>query len=377
MKIIIAPDKFKGSLTTFEVCHAIADGIRRAGQTAETLLFPMADGGDGFAEVMKHYLKTDTIYCSTVDPLGKNIEASYQWKEKRKTAIIEMAVASGLVLLTEEKRDPLKTSTYGTGLLIKNAIGRGAERIILGLGGSATNDAGTGILSALDFDFRNSHNASVRACGENLLRIEKIIPPPSIPNVEFEIACDVQNVLYGPGGAAYTYAPQKGANANSVSMLDQGLKHVADKLKEHTTRDVAATPGTGAAGGIAAGLMSFFDVELRKGIDLIIEASEIKNKIAGADLLITGEGKIDKQTLEGKVVCEIASLASALDIPVAAFCGIFEGGTPMADRLNLKYIECLIDSATPYEEAMSRAGDLLTRKAKQFMEDQFLRGGSY
>jgi glycerate kinase len=177
MKIIIAPDKFKGSLTSFEVCHAIAEGIRQADETAAFFLFPMADGGDGFAEVMKHYLQTSTIDCTTVDPLGRNIQASYQWSSKSKTAIIEMAVASGLVLLKQEERDPLKTSAYGTGLLIKDSIDKGAEKIILGLGGSATNDAGTGILSALGFQFEDAGGELVKVCGENLLQIEKIIPP--------------------------------------------------------------------------------------------------------------------------------------------------------------------------------------------------------
>ena len=209
MKIVIAPDKFKGSLTSFQVCDAIASGIKQASKSAETFHFPMADGGDGFAEVMKYYLKTETVACQTVDPLGRDIKASYQWNAKSRTAIIEMAVASGLALLSEAEKSPLKTSTLGTGLLIKHAIGKGAKTIILGLGGSATNDAGIGILSALGFQFRNRRDNVLYPSGGNLSAIQKVSLPTLIAHVRFIIACDVQNVLHGPRGAAFVYAPQK------------------------------------------------------------------------------------------------------------------------------------------------------------------------
>jgi glycerate 2-kinase len=371
MKIFIAPDKFKGSLTSFEVCHAIAEGIRHADETAMIFLFPMADGGDGFAEVMKHYLQTSTIDCTTVDPLGRNIRVSYQWNSKRKMAIIEMAVASGLVLLKQKERDPLKTSAYGTGLLIKDAIDKGAGKIILGLGGSATNDAGTGILSALGFQFEDAGGKSVKACGENLLQVEKIIPPPFIPSVKFEIACDVQNILYGPQGAAYVYGPQKGADTRAVKLLDKGLKHFATILRRQTGKDIATIPGTGAAGGIAAGLMGFFDVELKKGIDLVIDASGIKKEIGDSDLLITGEGRIDEQSLEGKVINELSLLAHQHKVAVAAFCGITEAGDSVIKQLGLQFIEGLVSSSVTREEAMKNAKQLLTDKASQFFRKYF------
>ena len=324
MKIIVAPDKFKGSLTSFEACKAISDGIKMANKNAEVIELPMADGGDGFASVLEYYLKTEPVYCDTVDPLGRNISAGYQWDVKTKTAIIEMAVASGLVLLKEEERNPLLTSTFGTGLLIKQAIEKGAKKIILGLGGSATNDGGTGILSALGFQLVGERGDLLKASGENLLSIRKIIRPSSVPQIEFEIACDVQNVLYGPQGAAYIYAPQKGANSEQVKSLDNGLKNLAGIIKEQTGKDISAIPGTGAAGGIAASLMAFFDVKMKKGTELIIEAGDIERKISGADLVITGEGKIDDQSGEGKVVGRIAALAKKYDIPCIGFCGITE-----------------------------------------------------
>jgi glycerate kinase len=373
MKIIIAPDKFKGSLTSFEVCDAIAAGIKQADENAEVFLFPMADGGDGFSEVMKYYLQTETVSCTTVDPLGRNISASYQWNAQTKTAIIEMAVASGLVLLKLEERNPLKTSTYGTGLLIKDAIEKGAGQIILGLGGSATNDAGMGILAALGFQFMNANGGSLTPCGENLASIKKIICPASVPKTKFVIACDVQNVLYGPHGAAYVYAPQKGADASAVTLLDKGLEHFADILKQQTGKDISSIPGTGAAGGIAAGLMSFFEVALKKGTDLVVEASGIKNKIAGATLLITGEGKIDTQTLEGKVVNELSFLAYQYKIPAAAFCGVFEADSSVISQLHLQFVERLNSPSISKEEAIRNAKELLTRKANHFIKNYFLK----
>ena len=198
MKIIVAPDKFKGSLTSFEACRSISRGIKKTNNKIVVSEFPMADGGDGFSSVLNHYLKTDTINCHSVDPLGRKISASYQWNEMEKTAVIELAVASGLVLLEEKERNPMYTSSLGTGLLIKHAIDKGAKKIVLGLGGSATNDGGTGILSALGFQFADEKGDYLQASGENLLRIKKIIPPSFVPTVKFEIACDVQNVLFGP-----------------------------------------------------------------------------------------------------------------------------------------------------------------------------------
>jgi len=371
MKIVVAPDKFKGSLTSFEACTAIAAGIAQANRNAEILLFPMADGGDGFADVMKYYLQTDTINHITVDPLGRKLNASYEWNSKTATAIIEMAVASGLELLSESERNPLKTSTFGTGLLMKHAIDKGAKKIILGLGGSATSDAGTGILSALGFQLIGGDNISLNASGENLLEIQRIIPPPFFPDVKLEIACDVQNVLYGVQGAAYVFAPQKGANAAAVKLLDEGLRHFAGIIKRLINKDISTIPGTGAAGGIAAGLMSFFDVELKKGSDLIMEASGIKNKITAVNLLITGEGKIDHQTLEGKVVSVLSSLANSHKIPVAAFCGILEADPFLLRQLHLDFVDSLTTASINREEAMANARQILTHNVSLFYKNHF------
>ncbi len=361
MKIIIAPDKFKGSLTAFEVCTAIEAGIKNVNGNSEIFSFPMADGGDGFAAIMQYYLHTETIHCAAVDPLHRPIEASYQWNEKTKTAIIEMAVTSGLVLLKEDERNPLLTSTYGTGLLIKDAIEKGALKILLGIGGSATNDGGTGILEALGFQLKDSNGNLLEANGQNLLAIKKIVSPV-LPNIKFEIACDVQNVLYGVNGASFVYAPQKGANKQQVKILDEGLHHLADILLQQTGKDIADIPGTGAAGGIPVSLICFFDTTLKQGIDMIIDASGIYNEIHNADLVITGEGKIDKQSMDGKVIGTIAAIANEKNIPVIAFCGRLDLNKEniKGTGLSAAYV---IGESLSIEESMRNAGRLLKEKA--------------
>lgn len=339
-----------------------------ANKNAEVVELPMADGGDGFATVLEYYLKTEPVYCDTVDPLGRSVSAGYQWDVNTKTAIIEMAVASGLVLLKEEERNPLLTSTFGTGLLIKQAIEKDAKKIILGLGGSATNDGGTGILSALGFQLVGEKGDILKASGENLLAIRKIIRPFLVPPIEFEIACDVQNVLYGPQGAAYIYAPQKGANKEQVELLDKGLKNLSGIIKEQTGKDVSTIPGTGAAGGIAAGLMAFFDVRMKKGTEMIIEAGEIDKSIPGADLVVTGEGKIDDQSGEGKVVGHIAALARKYGIPCIGFCGITALDERAIKKLGLNKIIALQDGTVTSREAMNNAAVLLKEKAKKVFD---------
>jgi glycerate kinase len=360
MNVVIAPDKFKGSLTSFEACSAIASGIKTVDPAAATFEFPMADGGDGFAAVMKHYLHTETVACPAEDPLGRPLATTFELKGD--AAIIEMASASGLVLLTQKERDPLKTSTRGTGRMIRAAIDAGAKEIILGLGGSATNDAGTGILAALGFQFSGRDGNPLEPCGENLLHIHSILPPKRLPQVKFTIACDVQNILYGKEGAACIYAPQKGATPEGVLLLDKGLQHFAGLLK----KEVAGIPGAGAAGGIAAGLMGFFDVRLAKGVQLVMDSSGVKDKLPHADLVITGEGKIDEQTEYGKVVSEIALAAARHHVPAIAFCGVSEVDDPRP--LHLSAIRTITPQGMPREQSMARAKDLLQAAAANYFK---------
>ena len=362
MKVLIAPDKFKDSLTSFELCDIIADAI---GQTDSNIIlrqYPMADGGDGFASVMHHYLETKGIMSFSCDPIGRSIQTSYQWNEENKTAIIELASASGYSLLKKQEQNPLYTSTYGTGLQIKNAIEQGALKIILGLGGSATNDAGIGILAALGFRFIDEQENILPPCGNSLNSIHKIILPPQLPDIEFEIACDVQNVLHGPDGAAFVYAPQKGANADEVEKLDEGLRHFSDIIYKETGKMVADIPGTGAAGGIAAGIMSFFRTKLISGTEMIIDHSGIRNELTDASLIVTGEGKIDEQTKKGKVVGRIAQFGFEYNIPVIAFCGMADINETGIE--GLKAIIALADDINSVDHSIKNAKELLQQKVK-------------
>ncbi len=367
MRIVIAPDKFKGSLSSLEVCHALIRGIQPLDNEIILSPFPMADGGDGFATVMKHYHHTTTVKCKTSDPLGRPIESFYEWDAEAKTAIIEMAAASGLVLLKKEERNPLHTSSYGTGIMIGDAIAKGAVKIILGLGGSATNDAGTGILKALGFQFLNDSNEPQPANGEALSRISKIILPAGLPNLKIEIACDVENKMHGQGGAAYVFGPQKGANAEDVELLDDGLKNFAQLLERERGRDLSVIPGTGAAGGIAAGLKAFLDVDLKSGIQIVVEASGIKNEIQKADMLITGEGRIDEQSGQGKVVGHLSALAARYHLPCCAICGQLAIDKNGLSKLGLKQVISLLENATNADEAMDNAAELITKLASGFL----------
>ncbi|MEP7231180.1 MAG: glycerate kinase [Ginsengibacter sp.] len=367
MKIIVAPDKFKGSIKSIEVCQAIKKGILEADNTIETLIFPMADGGDGFAEVLKYYLHTETQFVKTVDPLGRDISASYEWSKKDLVAIIELAAASGLVILKKEERNPMITSTFGTGLLIMDAIKRGANKIILGIGGSATNDAGIGILAAMGFIFLDGENNMIPASGENLCRIEKIIPPNILPKVKVEIACDVTNTLYGPEGAAYIFSPQKGATPEQVKKLDDGLKHFSKIIENETGKNLSIIPGTGAAGGIAAGLIAFLNVSLIEGTELIINASCIKTFLDEADFVITGEGKLDHQSFGGKTISAITSIAQEKNIPVAAICGQLELTEIECRQSGLSIAVEIKEALMSEEESIRMAATLIKEKTKSLV----------
>jgi glycerate kinase len=367
MKIIIAPDKFKGSLKSIEVCNAIKKGIFEADNSIESLSFPMADGGDGFAEVMKYYLHTETQFVRTVDPLGRNISASYEWNKKDSFAIIELASSSGLAILKKEEQNPLVTSTFGTGLLIMDAIKLGVKNIILGIGGSATNDAGIGILAAMGFTILDEDDNILKPSGENLLLIKKIVPPDFLPLVKIEIACDVINPLYGAEGAACIFSPQKGATIEQVKKLDDGLKQFSTIIEQETGKNLSTIPGTGAAGGIAVGLMAYFNASLSKGTQLTIDASHIKDYIDDADFIITGEGKLDKQSFGGKTISAITSIAKEKNIPVAALCGKLELTEAEWRQLGLSLAVEISDASMTEEKSMRMASALVRDKAKSIV----------
>jgi glycerate kinase len=367
MKIIVAPDKFKGSLSSMPACKAIEAGIREVISSAEVWLFPMADGGDGFDEVMQYYLQTQTVDCNTVGPLMQPMHTTYQINTTTKTAIIALAAASGLVLLNNEDRNPLLTTTYGTGLMIKHAVAQGAEKIILGLGGSATNDAGMGILAALGFQLQDGNGNSLEPVGRNLQSISCIIPPPQVPSVNFQIACDVENVLFGRDGAAFVYALQKGASKDDIDILDKGLEHIANIIHQQTGRQVANVPGAGAAGGVAAGLLAYFECEIIPGANLVMEASKILQQINHTSLLITGEGKLDTQSSKGKVVQHIARLGKENHIPVMALCGMVEATPAQINKWGLYGAYPIMDGTISQEDAMDNAEVMLKQLSQTAM----------
>lgn len=306
LRILLAPDKFKGSLSAEEVCQALELGISKQLPNAEIRSLPLADGGDGTLAILANYLNLKEITVDTVDPLGRPIQATYLVDEKR--AFIEVASASGMVLLTKEERNPMHTSTYGTGLMVKDAIEKGKTEIYLLLGGSATNDMGLGIASALGVEFEGTTNLSIN--GGNLSEIKNVSlsAKPISRNVNFTLFCDVTNPIYGPNGAAHVYARQKGASDKEIELLDQGLRHVTTLLQPFTDVDLSTLPGGGAAGGIGIGMLALFKAKLQSGFAAISELTSLEKHLEWADVVLTGEGQIDSQSLQGKVVGNIVDL---------------------------------------------------------------------
>jgi glycerate kinase len=323
MNIVVAPDKFKGSIDSLTLCAVIKKEILAIQPDALVETFPLADGGDGFAGIVHHYFGTTTVFSKTIDPLGRPITAAYQYAEASATAYIEMAAASGLALLEESEYDPMLASSYGTGLVIRDAISRGAQKIVLGIGGSATNDGGMGMADALGYMFLDKNEDPLDPCGENLSLINEIVMPETdyLEDIEFQVACDVKNPFYGPEGAAFVYAPQKGASAEQVITLDEGLKHLDDLFIKYFNRSVATLPGAGAAGGMGGGCEVFLGARLISGTDHIIEEVGLEAKIAQANVIITGEGCFDEQSLQGKVVGTLARLAQKHNKRLRVVCG--------------------------------------------------------
>lgn len=307
LNILVAPDKFKGSLSAFEVCEILKLEISTALSDAIIELCPMADGGEGSVEILARYLKLEKQECSSVDPLGRAINTSYYTSGKM--AYIELASASGLTLLEESERNPMVTSTFGTGLLIKHAVDNGAEHIYLFLGGSATNDGGMGIASALGFRFYDKHGFALNLQGSSLNLVDKIEPPAvNLPIKKLTLCCDVENPPFGIDGAAHVYAKQKGANEEELIELDLGLQNLCEQIKEYNGLDLSELRGGGAAGGVALCLSGLMKAEIVSGFEMIAKASGLESKIAESDLVIGGEGRLDGQSMNGKAVSGVAEI---------------------------------------------------------------------
>ncbi len=367
MKILIAPDKFKGSLSASEVCEAVSEALMELDSYSEILKVPLADGGEGTFEILVENSKGRVKKTTVLDPLHRPIQADYGLSQDGTTAFIEMATASGLQLLKETERNPLYTSTIGTGQLILDAINEGVTNIILGIGGSATNDAGIGMAHALGFRFLNKKKESLSPVGQSLSEIDLIDDTnvdARLRKVNVTVLCDVDNPLYGTQGAAHVYGPQKGATIETVKELDHGLKHFADLVKSVYGDDLNF-PGAGAAGGMGAGARFFLNAKFQRGIDYISELSSLEEKIKASDMIITGEGKVDEQTFSGKVVAHVLSLASQNKKAIFIICGQCTLSSDELKKYGASHVISLVNHPSELHIAMTQPGPLIKSKIKQ------------
>ncbi|MDX1828127.1 MAG: glycerate kinase [Lutibacter sp.] len=357
MKVVIAPDKFKGSLSAQEVCNAVEKGLKRFDSSITCIKHPLADGGEGTLDILEQYLTLETVFLRVKNPIFETIVSSY--KTSKDTAFIEMSKASGLELLKENERNCFYTSTFGTGELIADAVERGFKNIVLFIGGSATNDAGIGMAAALGYEFFDSNNSIIKPIGKELINITKISSKNvkfNLSEINFKIICDVKNPLYGKNGAAFVYAKQKGANSKEIEILNEGLINFDTQVKKSLKIDVANIEGAGAAGGLGAGALSFLNAQLVSGINFVFEQTNFNNYFKqNIDLIITGEGSIDKQTLEGKVVKGICEEAKKFNIPVCIVSGIIEDKQLILAKLNPIALNSIMELKVSTDEAMSNA----------------------
>jgi len=370
MNIVLAPDKFKGSLTGLEFCNAVAQGLKKVLPDAEIIKLPLADGGDGTIEVVNYYLNGRTIELKVNNPFFKPVKASYLFSDPSKIAFIEMAEASGVKILTPSELDVKNATTLGTGELILNAIEKGVRTIILGIGGSATNDCGIGMATALGYRFLDENNKEVIPVGKHLSEIVSIDDSkvhPKLKEVKFKIACDVSNPLYGKNGAAFVYARQKGATDSEIEMLNRGLQSFSKVIDNHFEINSQEIKGAGAAGGMGIASFCFLNGKLEPGINFIKELAEFDNKIVGADLIITGEGKLDSQTFSGKTIKGVVDSANKNKIPVAVFCGSNDLNEYELNQFGVNFVDSVINRAENFQDAMNNSYDYLREMTVDFI----------
>ena len=369
MKFVIAPDKFKGSLTGLQFCAAVEKAIKEVFPNAKIIKLPLSDGGDGTIEILEYHLKGKRFFVKVSDPLFRQIDASYLYMDSIKTAFIEMAEASGMYLLKKEDQNCFNTTTLGTGELIIDAIHKGAKTIILGIGGSATNDCGMGMATALGFKFEDKNGKQLSPVGQNLSHIKTINTAnviKALNSIDFKVACDVTNPLYGQQGAAFVYGPQKGASENEINELDKGLRNIAKVFSKQFEIDVQNIKGAGAAGGMGAGSLVFLKAELKSGIDLVKELIDFDEKIKGADWIVTGEGKLDDQTLSGKTIKGVIDSAVKNNIKVAAFCGKSDLNEMELKTFGISYLDEVMNYARNFDDAIANSKAYVYKMTKKF-----------
>lgn len=359
MKIVIAPDSFKESLTALEVASLIEKGFKEVLPYAEYIKIPMADGGEGTVQSIVDALNGNIIECKVTDPLGIKVPAFFGLSGDGQTAVVEMAAASGLQHVPPERRNPLLTTSYGTGELISAALDCGAKQIILGIGGSATNDGGAGMIQALGGKLLNSKGQQIEFGGASLLDLSTIdltMIDERIHKTKIEVACDVDNPLTGPSGASAIFGPQKGATAETVKILDKNLEHFADLIETTLKLKLRNTPGAGAAGGLGFGVMAAFtSARLKSGVDIVLEKVDFDKHVKNATFVITGEGKIDSQTIHGKTPIGVARAAKKYNIPVIAIAGALSNESEVVKDHGIDALFSIVPGAMTIAQALDQA----------------------
>jgi glycerate kinase len=363
MRILIAPDKFKGSLSAKQAAEAIARGFSKVFPNSTCTLLPLADGGEGLLDAFQENSNFTRQETQVRDALGRPVTASWLLKKEptRITTIIESSQANGLWRISATDRNPARSSTYGVGQLIKAAISAGATEILIGIGGSATNDAGVGVAAAIGYRFLDSSNHEIEPIPENFLKITRIdsTQVPTLPTIR--VACDVKNPLLGPRGATRVYGPQKGIAPQNIETAEAGIQHVSSIAAEHFKNDFSENPGAGAAGGLGFGLMTFCHATLESGFDCIAKTLNVEQHIAAADLIITAEGSLDSQTLEGKTPIGVSQLARKHGIPVYALAGKISD--PKMLQAHFDGMDSILNSSITLEHAIANASELLEQAA--------------
>ncbi|MCM3760542.1 glycerate kinase [Alkalihalobacillus oceani] len=374
MKVIVAPDSFKGSVSAMGAAKAIEKGIKQYLPEAETVLIPVADGGEGTMDSLVAATGGKKVELEVTGPLGDPVRAAYGQLGDGRTCVIEMADASGLYLIPPERRDPMKATTFGTGQLIKAALDAGCREFILAVGGSATNDGGSGMLQALGMKLLTKDGHEVGFGGGELDQIATIDDrefDERITDSTFLLACDVQNPLIGPTGASHIFGPQKGATPEMVEILDKKLSHWADLVEAQTGIALHNKAGAGAAGGIGGAFQAFFSAEMRRGIDIVIEYTGLEEALAGADVVITGEGQIDYQTASGKTPMGVAQAAQKHGIPTVAFAGSIGKGIEELYQYGIQSVHSIVNGPMSLADAMNKAEQLLQQKAEQVIRTMY------
>lgn len=367
MKIVLAPDSFKESLSALQVAESIERGFKQVFPDAEYVKVPMADGGEGTTQSLVDATGGKIIKQTVTGPLGEKVEAFFGLLGNGTTAIIEMAAASGLHLVPTDKRNPLITTTRGTGELIAAALEHNVDHIIIGIGGSATNDGGTGMASALGVRFLDENGQEIEEGGgylSSLAGIDISCMDARLAGVKIEVACDVDNPLIGPKGASAIFGPQKGATPEVVKQLDKNLEHYAAIIDRDIGIKIANVPGAGAAGGLGGGLLAFMQADLKRGVDIVIEATRLSQLVADADLVITGEGKIDSQTIFGKTPIGVARTAKNHSIPVIAIAGNAASDSNVVYEHGIDAVFSIVPGVVSLQKAFQNAEDYVERTAR-------------